>query len=46
MNGWPAVVGRVGGVVSFVLNIETDGEKIVAIRSVLSPQKLHLRHVS
>jgi RNA polymerase sigma-70 factor, ECF subfamily len=46
VNGWPAVVGRVGGVVTFVLNIETDGEKIATIRSVLSPDKLHLRHVS
>ncbi len=46
VNGWPAVVGRVGGVVTFVLNIETDGAKIVTIRSVLSPQKLNLRHVS
>lgn len=45
VNGWPAVVGRVGGAVSFVLNIEADGEKIVTIRSVLNPQKLQLRHV-
>ncbi len=46
VNGWPAVIGRVGGVVTFVINIETDGEKIVAIRSCLSPEKLRLRHVS
>ena len=46
INGWPAVVGRAGGVVVFVLNIETDGEKIVNIRSMLSPEKLVLRHVS
>ena len=45
-NGWPALVGRRGGVVTFVMNIETDGEKIVTIRSVLNPQKLLLRHVS
>jgi RNA polymerase sigma-70 factor (ECF subfamily) len=46
VNGWPAVVGRVGGIVTFVINIETDGDRIVAIRSMLSPEKLHLRHVS
>ncbi len=46
VNGWPALVGRSGGVVTFVLNIETDGTEIVAIRSMLSPEKLHLRHVS
>jgi RNA polymerase sigma-70 factor, ECF subfamily len=46
VNGWPAIVGRSGGAVTFVINIETDGEKIATIRSVLSPQKLLLRHVS
>jgi RNA polymerase sigma-70 factor (ECF subfamily) len=46
VNGWPALVGRSGGVVTFVINIETDGEKIATIRSVLDPQKLLLRHVS
>lgn len=46
VNGWPAVVGRSGEAVTFVINIETDGAKIATIRSVLSPQKLHLRHVS
>jgi RNA polymerase sigma-70 factor (ECF subfamily) len=46
VNGWPAIVGRSGGAVSFVINIETDGTKIATIRSVLSPQKLALRHVS
>lgn len=46
VNGWPALVGRRGGTVAFVLNIETDGAKITTIRSVLNPQKLLLRHVS
>jgi RNA polymerase sigma-70 factor (ECF subfamily) len=46
VNGWPAFVGRSGGAVTFVVSIETDGAKIAAIRSILSPQKLHLRHVS
>lgn len=47
INGWPALVGRVQGAVTFVLNIETDGEKITAIRSMLNPEKLReLRHLS
>jgi RNA polymerase sigma-70 factor, ECF subfamily len=46
VNGWPAVVGRVDGVVTFVLNLETDGTKIVAIRSAMSAEKLNLRQVS
>lgn len=46
LNGWPTLVGRRGGGVAFVMNIETDGERIVTIRSVLNPHKLNLRHVS
>jgi RNA polymerase sigma-70 factor, ECF subfamily len=46
VNGWPALVGRRGGDVAFVLSIETDGMQITTIRSVLNPQKLRLRHVS
>jgi RNA polymerase sigma-70 factor (ECF subfamily) len=46
VNGWPALVGRRAGVVTFVMNIETDGAKITTIRSVLNPQKLQLRHMS
>jgi RNA polymerase sigma-70 factor, ECF subfamily len=46
INGWPALVGRNGGVVTFVINIETDGAHITSIRSVLDPKKLVLRHVS
>jgi RNA polymerase sigma-70 factor (ECF subfamily) len=46
VNGWPALVGRSGGAVTFVLNIETDGAQIATIRNVLNPQKLLLRHVS
>jgi RNA polymerase sigma-70 factor (ECF subfamily) len=45
-NGWPALVGRRGGAVAFVMNIETDGERITTIRSVLNPHKLTLRHAS
>lgn len=46
VNGWPALIGRVGATVTFVVNIETQGEHITAIRSVLNPAKLLLRHVS
>lgn len=46
VNGWPALVGRVDGVAVFVLTVETDGEKIVAIRSILNPEKLTLRAMS
>jgi RNA polymerase sigma-70 factor (ECF subfamily) len=46
VNGWPALVGRRAGAVTFVINIETDGAKIVTIRSVLNPKKLLLPHVS
>jgi hypothetical protein len=46
VNGWPALVGRRDGAVTFVINIETDGAKIATIRSVTNPQKLHLCHVS
>jgi RNA polymerase sigma-70 factor, ECF subfamily len=46
VNGWPAVIGRIGGAVIFVVNIETDGGRITAIRSMLNPEKLLLRHVN
>jgi RNA polymerase sigma-70 factor, ECF subfamily len=46
VNGWPALIGRMGSTVTFVVNIETQGEHITAIRSVLNPAKLVLRHVS
>lgn len=40
VNGWPALVGRMDGVVNMVLDIETDGHRIVGVRSVLNPDKL------
>jgi ketosteroid isomerase-like protein len=46
VNGWPALVGRRGGAVTFVMSFETDGTKLTKIRSVLNPQKLQLPHVS
>ena len=45
VNGWPAIVGRRGPSAAFVINVESDGQKIVTIRSVLNPQKLVLRHL-
>ncbi len=44
VNGWPAIVVRAGAVVQAVINIETNGEHIIAIRSVVNPDKL--RHFS
>ena len=46
VNGWPAIVGRRGATVAFVIHVETDGQKIATIRSVLNPQKLVLRHLN
>lgn len=45
VNGWPTLVGRRGGAVAFVMSIETDGERITTVRSILNPQKLLLHHV-
>jgi RNA polymerase sigma-70 factor, ECF subfamily len=45
INGWPAIVASMHGGVELVLNIETDGERIFAIRNVLNPDKLRLLHV-
>lgn len=40
INGWPAVVIRTGAGIVAVVQIETDGEAIFAIRSTLNPSKL------
>ncbi len=40
VNGWDALVLRVGGVVYSVVQLETDGERIHAIRATLNPDKL------
>ena len=40
VNGWPALVGRLGGTANFVLSIETDGQRIIALRNVVDPDKL------
>jgi len=46
VNGWPAIVGRRGEIVAFVINIETDGQLIATIRSVMNPEKLVLRQLN
>lgn len=40
VNGWPALVGRQGGAANFVMSIETDGQRIIAVRNVVNPDKL------
>jgi RNA polymerase sigma-70 factor (ECF subfamily) len=40
INGWPALIGRHQGRVAFAMSIETDGQRIVAIRNVVNPDKL------
>jgi RNA polymerase sigma-70 factor, ECF subfamily len=40
INGETALVLRAGGKVDSVLTVETNGEKIVAIRWIANPDKL------
>ena len=40
LNGWPAAIVRRGGVVAYVVGIETDGATIVAVHVVSNPDKL------
>jgi len=46
VNGWPALVGVLNGQVNAVLSIETDGQRIVAVRNAINPDKLALQTVS
>lgn len=46
VNGWPALVGMNAGKVNAIITIETDGERITAIRSVVNPDKLALQALS
>ena len=46
INGWPALVGVLNGQVNAVLSIETDGQRIVAVRNAINPDKLALHAVS
>ena len=40
INGWAAMVVRVSGRPFSVIQLETDGKSIYAIRSTLNPDKL------
>ena len=44
INGWPSLIIRNDGVVTGVFTIDTDGERILAVRSVVNPDKL--RHLN
>lgn len=46
INGWPALVARNREHAVAVINIETDGFKILAIRNVVNPDKLALPSVN
>jgi RNA polymerase sigma-70 factor, ECF subfamily len=45
INGWPALVGLGPAGVALVLTIDTDGERIYAVRNMVNPDKLRLEHV-
>jgi RNA polymerase sigma-70 factor, ECF subfamily len=40
INGLPALVLRVGGKLAGVIDVETDGQRIVAVRTIVNPDKL------
>ena len=40
INGWPALAVFIGDELLSVLDLETDGEKIYAVRAILNPDKL------
>ncbi len=46
INGWPGLVGSAGGHVNAILTIETDGQRIVAVRNIVNPDKLRLSTVN
>jgi RNA polymerase sigma-70 factor, ECF subfamily len=46
VNGWPALVARNRERVVAIINIETDGHKIVAVRNLVNPDKLALPTVN
>jgi RNA polymerase sigma-70 factor (ECF subfamily) len=46
VNGWPALVARNRERVVAIINIETDGQKIAAIRNLINPDKLALPTVN
>jgi RNA polymerase sigma-70 factor (ECF subfamily) len=42
VNGWPALLARVAGRLASVIALETDGERVYAIRAIVNPDKLAL----
>lgn len=46
VNGWPALVVRNRERTVAIINIETDGQKIVAVRNLVNPDKLALPAVN
>ncbi len=40
INGWPALVARIDGRIASVITIETDGQRIFAVRTIVNPDKL------
>jgi RNA polymerase sigma-70 factor (ECF subfamily) len=45
INGWPAVVATSADGIELILTLETDGDRIHAIRNILAPDKLSLAHI-
>lgn len=40
LNGWPAMVGLEGTVVKSVVQLETDGQLVFSVASIVNPEKL------
>ena len=40
VNGWPALITRVGATANMMLTIETDGDKVFGVHIILNPDKL------
>jgi RNA polymerase sigma-70 factor (ECF subfamily) len=45
VNGWPAIVAYTAAGIVAVIQFETDGDRILAVRSSVAPDKLRLRHI-
>ena len=45
VNAWPAIVGCTERGVELIITVETDGDRIYAIRNTIAPDKLRLVHV-
>lgn len=44
INGWPALVGLWDGQLYSVVQLETDGDQIISIRTTVNPDKLRFVH--